>query len=185
MMKDSYLFHSQVAVFHNHLFHLRNHVFRSVSAWPRSLRFVFTRHSAFFELSYSWMQIFHIHNAIIACLTQLLMNFDRFHTMQVEESEKYVLFFKCKRCHFQYLKHLSFDITCIQWVGQCCRLASPNLKNSHVFSNNFHVSTCFHFREKKSEDHRTWMHHVPEDKNIQLLQWSAILNTKWQKKSRS
>ena len=36
----------------------------------------------------------------------------------------------------------------IQQVVQCCHLASPNLKNSHVSSNNFHVSICFHFREK-------------------------------------
>jgi hypothetical protein len=27
-------------------------------------------------------------------------------------------------------------------------LASSNLKNSHFFSNNFHVSTCFHSRER-------------------------------------
>ena len=74
-----YLFHSQSAVFHNHLFHSRNHVFRSASAWPRLLQFVFTRRSAFFELSYPRTHIFHVHNAIIASLTHLLMNFDGFH----------------------------------------------------------------------------------------------------------
>jgi len=37
--------------------------------------------------------------------TQLLMNFDGFHAMQVEESDNHVLFFECKRCHSQYLKH--------------------------------------------------------------------------------
>ena len=36
-------------VFHNHLFHSRNHVFRSASAWPRLLRVVFTRRSDFFN----------------------------------------------------------------------------------------------------------------------------------------
>ncbi len=39
-------------------------------------------------------------------------------------------------------------VTSIQRVVQCCHLASPNLKNSHVSSNNFHVSICFHSREK-------------------------------------
>ena len=39
--------------------------------------------------------------------------------------------------------------TSIQRVVQCCHLASPNLKNSQVSSNNFHVSICFHSRGKK------------------------------------
>ena len=39
-------------------------------------------------------------------------------------------------------------VTRIQRVVQCCHLASPNLKNSHVSSNNFHVSICFHSRKK-------------------------------------
>ena len=39
-------------------------------------------------------------------------------------------------------------VTSIQRVVQCCHLASPNLKNSHVSSSNFHVSICFHSREK-------------------------------------
>ena len=43
------------------------------------------------------------------------------------------------------------DVTSIQRVGQCCHLAPPNLKNGHVISNNFHVSTCFHSREKNEE----------------------------------
>jgi len=46
----------------------------------------FTRRSAFCELSYPRTHIFHVHNAIIACLTQLLMNFDGFHATRVEES---------------------------------------------------------------------------------------------------
>ena len=81
------LFHSQAAVFHNHLFHSRNHVSRSASAWPRLLRFVFISPSAFFELSNPRTHIFHVHNATIACLTQLLTNFDEFHATKVEECE--------------------------------------------------------------------------------------------------
>ena len=34
--------HSQAAVFHKHLCHSRNHVFKSASAWRRLRRFVFT-----------------------------------------------------------------------------------------------------------------------------------------------
>jgi len=56
-------------------------------------------------LSYPRTHIFHDHNAIIACLTQLLMNFDGFHATQVEESDNHALSFECKRRHFQYLKH--------------------------------------------------------------------------------
>jgi len=101
----SYLFHNQAAVFHNYLFHSHNHVSRLASAWPRLLQFVFTQRSASFELSYPRTHIFHVHNAIIACLAQLLMNFDGFHATQVKESDNHVLFFECKRHHFQYLKH--------------------------------------------------------------------------------
>jgi len=43
------------------------------------------------------------------------------------------------------------DVTSIQRVGQYCHLASSNLRNSHVISNNFHVSACFQSREKKRE----------------------------------
>jgi len=107
----SYLSHSQLAVFHNHLFHLHNHVFRSASAWQRLLQFAFTRLSAFCELSYPRTHIFHIHDAFTACLTQLLMNFDGFHAMQVEESDNHVLLFECKRRHFQYLKHYCHSTT--------------------------------------------------------------------------
>jgi len=146
----SYLFHSQATVFHNHLFHSRNHVFRLASARLRLLQFVFTQHSTFFEPLYPRTHIFHVQNAITACVSQLLMNFDGFHATQVEESDNHALFFKCKCRHFQYLKKLlSLDnFTSIQQVGQCCHLASPNLKKSHVISNNFHVFTCFHSREK-------------------------------------
>ena len=59
-----------------------------------------TRRSAFFELSTPRTHIFHVHNAITACLTQLSMNFDWFHAMQVEESDNHTLFFECKRRHF-------------------------------------------------------------------------------------
>ena len=96
----SYLSHSQAEVFHNHLFHSRNNVLRSAGAWPRHLRVVSTRRSAFFELSHPRTHIFHFHNAITACLTQLSMNFDWFHATQVEESDNHALFFECKRRHF-------------------------------------------------------------------------------------
>ena len=47
---------------------------------------------------------------------------------------------------------LQFDLVkSIQRVVQCCDLASLNLKNIHVSSNNFHVSICFHSREKNEE----------------------------------
>ena len=107
----SYLFHSQAVVFHNHLFCSCHHVFRSASAWPRLLRFVSTWRSAFFELLYPRTHIFYVHNTIIACLTQLLMNFDGFHATQVEESDNHVPFFECKRHHFQYLKHYCHPMT--------------------------------------------------------------------------
>ena len=51
-------------------------------------------------------------------------------------------------------------VTSIQRVVQCCHLASPNLKNSHIPSNNFHVSICFHSPRKKLWDLRTWTPHV-------------------------
>ena len=59
-----------------------------------------TRRSAFFGLSHPRTHIFHVHNAITACLTQLSMNFDWFHATQVEESDNHALFFECKRRHF-------------------------------------------------------------------------------------
>ena len=59
-----------------------------------------TRRSAFFELSHPRTHIFHVHNAITACLTQLSMNFYWFHATQVEESDNHALFFECKRRHF-------------------------------------------------------------------------------------
>ena len=59
-----------------------------------------TRRSAFFEMSHPRTHIFHVHNAITACLTQFPMNFDWFHATQVEESDNHALFFECKRRHF-------------------------------------------------------------------------------------
>ena len=86
--------------------HGRSKRFFRGSLWPlasalaRLLRFVFTRYSAFFELSYPWTHIFHVHNAIIACLTQLLVNSDGFHATQMEESDNHALFFEHKRRHW-------------------------------------------------------------------------------------
>jgi hypothetical protein len=59
---------------------------------------------AFFEQSYPQTHIFHVHNAIIACLTQLLVDFDEFHATQVEESDNDALFFECRRRHFKINK---------------------------------------------------------------------------------
>ena len=143
---------------------------------PRLLQVVFTRRSAFSELSYPRTHIFHIHNAIIACLTQLLMDFDGFqsyprthifdvhnaitacltqllmdfdgfHATQVEESDNHALFLNVAISVSKTLLRLD-HVTSIQRVGKCCHLASPNLKDSHVFSNTFHVSICFHSGEK-------------------------------------
>ena len=68
----------------------------ALRAWPHHV----SRRSAFFELSHPRTHIFHVHNAITACLTQFSMNFDWFHATQVEESDNHALFFECKRRHF-------------------------------------------------------------------------------------
>ena len=94
----SYLSHSQAAVFHNHLFHSRNHVFRSASAWP-SVNCRTHEHTFFTSITPS------------SRLTQLLMNFDGFHVTQVEELGNHMLLFECKRRHFQYLKHYCHSTT--------------------------------------------------------------------------
>jgi len=119
-------------------------------AWARLLRFVFTRRSAFFELSYPRTHIFQVHNAIIARLTQLVMNSDGFHATQMEKSDNHALFLELNVAIEVSKTLLSLDdVTIIQRVGQCCHLASSNLKNSDAISNNSHVSICFHSREKK------------------------------------
>jgi hypothetical protein len=41
------------------------------------------------------VHIFHNAHATIACLTQLLVDFDEFHATQVEESDNDALFFEC------------------------------------------------------------------------------------------
>ena len=58
-----------------------------------------TRRSAFFEMSHPRTHIFHVHNTITACLTQLSMIFDWFHATHMEESDNHALFFECKRRH--------------------------------------------------------------------------------------
>ena len=59
----------------------------------------------------------HERTHFIACLTQLLMNFDGFHATQVEESGNHALFFECKRRHFQYLKHYYHSTTSQAFSG--------------------------------------------------------------------
>jgi len=61
---------------------------------------------------------FYVHNAIIACLTQLLINLDGFHATQVEESDNHELFFECKRRHFHYLKHYCHSTTSQAFNGK-------------------------------------------------------------------
>ena len=155
----SYLFHSQAAVFHNHLFHLCNHVFRSASAWPRLLRFVFTRTSAFFELSRSRTHIFHVHNAIIACLTLLLMDFDGFRATQVEESDNHALFFECKCRHFN-IKNTTVTRQCHKHsTGRKVlpfRLTQP--KEEPCLLQQLSRFYLFPFPRKKLGDLRTWTH---------------------------
>ena len=107
----SSLFHSQAAVFHNHLFHSRNHVFRSASAGRGS--FGLFSHDVRPSLNCRTHERTHF----IACLTQLLMNFDGFHATQVEESGNHALFFECKRRHFQYLKHYYHSTTSQAFSG--------------------------------------------------------------------
>jgi len=126
--------------------HDRSKSFLRVSLWPlasaraRLLRFVFARRSAFFELSFPRTHIFHVHNAITACFmsrkwrNRIVTRCSSNLNVAIEVSKT--------------LLSLD-DVTSIQRVGQCCHLASSNLKNSHAISNNFHISTCYHSREKK------------------------------------
>ena len=132
-----------------------------------------TQRSAFFELSHPRTHIFHVHNAVTACLTQLSMNFDWFHATQVEESDNHALFFEFKRRHFS-IKNTTATRPRHKHsrVIQCCHLASPNLKNSHVSSNNFHFSICFHSREKKIGYLTTWTPYV----NPRKYSWYSFLS---------
>ena len=120
-----------------------------------------TRRAAFFELSHPQTHIFHVHNAITACLTQLSMNFVGF--MPRKWRNRIIT-----SCSSNVNVAISLSktllqldlVTSIQRVVQCCHLASSNLKNSHVSSNNFHVSICFHSPRKKLGDLRTWTPHI-------------------------
>ena len=81
----------------------QGHISRQRLAWGPQLFIHVLRvtwRSAFFELSHPRTHIFHVRNAITACLTELSMNFDWFHATQVEESDNHALFFECKRRQF-------------------------------------------------------------------------------------
>jgi K+-transporting ATPase c subunit len=54
-------------------------------------------------------------------------------------------------------------------------LVSPNLKNSHVISNNFNVSTYFHSREKK-KIRRPYNLNAPHIKQVTITLITVGLN---------
>ena len=109
-----------------------------------------TRRSALFELSHPRTHIFHVHNAITACLS-LNCRWISIGFMPRKWRNRIIT-----RCSSNVNVAISVSktllqldlVTGIQRVVQCRHLASPNLKNSHVSSNNFHVSICFHSRQK-------------------------------------
>ena len=80
------------------------------------------------------------------------MDFDGFHATQVEESDNHALFFECKRRHFTIRNYWDSTSQAFNGVEQCCHLASPNLKDSHVFSNTFHVAKFIVQREGKENN---------------------------------
>ena len=134
------------------------------SGWPRLLRVIFTWRSAFFELSHPRTHIFHVHNAITACLTQLSMNFDWFRVTQVEESDNHALFFECKRRHFSIKnttatrpRHKHSTNSTVLALG----LAQPKEKPRLLQQlSRFYLLP---FPEKKKlGDLRTWTPHVNE-----------------------
>ena len=136
------------------------------SAWARLLRFVFTRRSAFFELSYPRTHIFHVHNAIIVCLTQLLMNSDGFHATQMEESDYHALFFERKRRHWSISnttvtrrRHKHSTGRTVLPFG----IIQPKERPRHLQQLSRFYQLPFP-RKKKLGDLRTWMHHVFSEK---------------------
>jgi len=119
------------------------------SAWARLLRFVFTRRSAFFQLSYPRTQIF----TSITPSLHVSVNCWWIPMGSMPRKWRNRIITRCSsnvNVAIEGSKTLLSldDVTSIERVGQCCHLVSPNLKNSHAISNNFHVSTCFHSREK-------------------------------------
>jgi hypothetical protein len=131
------------------------------STWRRLLWFVFTRRSALCELLYPQTHIFHVHNAIIACLTQLLMNFDGSHATLLEESDNHALLFECKRHHFQYL---NTTVTLRRHKHSTHRTMLPfGLTQPKEQPHLLQQLSCFYllsFPRKKLGDLRPWTHHV-------------------------
>ena len=124
----------------------------SSSGWPRLLRVVFTRRSAFFELSHPRTHIFHVHNAITACLTQLSVNFDWFHATQVEESDNHALFFECKRRHLSIKNTTATRPRHKHSTGSTVLpldLAQP--KDQLRLLQQLSRSICFHARERNQD----------------------------------
>ena len=72
---------------------------------------------------------------------------------------------------------LEFDMSqAFNGVGQCCQFASLNLKDSHVFSNTFHVSICFHSREKINNIYYFQHEYTTLKKNYFLTKKSLTLS---------
>ena len=122
-----------------------------------------TRRSAFFELSHPRTHIFHVHNAITACLTQLSMNFDRFHATQVEESDNHALFFERKRRHFSIKnttatrpRHKYSTVSTVLPLGLAKPKEQPRLLQQ---LSRFYLLP---FPRKKLGYLRTWTPHVDE-----------------------
>ena len=130
-----------------------------------------TRRSAFFELSHPRTHIFHVHNVITACLTQLSMNFDWFHATQVEESDNHALFFECKRRHFSIKnttairpRHKHSTGSTVLSIG----LAQP--KEQSRLLQQLPGFYLLPFPRKKLGYLRTWTPHVQYIQN----DWSAL-----------
>ena len=160
--------------------HSRNHVLRSAGAWLRLLRVVFTWRSAFFELLHPRTHIFHVHNAITACPTQLSMNFNWFHATQVEESDNHALFFECKRRHFS-IKSTTATRPChkhstgstVLPLGLAQPEEQPRLLQQ---------LSCFYLlpfpEKKKLGDLRTWTPHV-----VSMTEGLWYVSVVWRMKS--
>lgn len=140
-----YLFHGQaVGVFYNCLFHSHSHVVWLASEWLRLLWFVFIQHSSFFELSHTF-----INKSIMLSLHISLNCWWIF--IGVVSRKWRNLIITCCSLNVNIIFSTTAAQRCHERVGQCCHLASLNLKNSCVFSDISHVSTCFHSQYKKME----------------------------------
>ena len=127
--------------------------------------------SAFFELSHPRTHIFHVHNAITACLTQLSMNFDWFHATQVEESDNHALFFECKRRHFSIKNTTATRPRHTHWRGSTVlQLGLAQSKEQPRLLQQLSRFYLLPFPRKKLGDLTTWTPHVLMNQNIRVSQ---------------